>query len=143
SPPRTSKPFRFDLQPQERDPPMEINQDSLVSAAMQIIILAGDARRLTFEAGDALAAADFTGAGDLLDQAQQKVRDAHRIHTDCIQAAAAGEDLPYSMLFAHAQDTLMTVNSEFRLVRKLAVVFERIDTRLVALEGAAAAGVEV
>ena len=114
----------------------EINEDSLVSAAMQIIILAGDARRLTFEAGDALAAADFAKAGEQLEVAQDKVRDAHRIHTDCIQAAAAGEYLPYSMLFTHAQDTLMTVNSEFRLVKKLATVFESIDARLAALEGA-------
>ncbi|MGC4151899.1 MAG: PTS lactose/cellobiose transporter subunit IIA [Propionicimonas sp.] len=113
---------------------MDITEDSLVSAAMQIIILAGDARKLTFEAGDALAAADFAKAAEQLDVAQDKVRDAHRIHTDCIQAAAAGEHLPYSMLFTHAQDTLMTVNSEFRLVRKLAGVFEAIDARLTALE---------
>ena len=113
---------------------MDITEDSLVSAAMQIIILAGDARKLTFEAGDALAAADFAKAAEQLDVAQDKVRDAHRIHTDCIQAAAAGEHLPYSMLFTHAPDPLMTVNSEFRLVRKLAGVFEAIDARLTALE---------
>lgn len=107
---------------------------TLVSAAMQIIILAGDARRLTFEAGDAVAASDFTQAEELLDQAQVKVREAHTIHTDCIQASAAGEPLGYSMLFTHAQDTLMTVNSEFRLVKKLAAVFERVDARLAALE---------
>jgi PTS system cellobiose-specific IIA component len=62
------------------------------------------------------------------------VREAHTIHTDCIQASAAGEPLPYSMLFTHAQDTLMTVNSEFRLVRKLAAVFAALDARLAAVE---------
>jgi len=101
---------------------------------MQIIINAGDARKLSFEAADAIAEGDFTTAVELLDQAQVKVREAHRQHTDCIQAAAAGEDLPYSMLFTHAQDTLMTVNSEYRLVRKLTAVFQRIDERLTALE---------
>ncbi|HRA75785.1 MAG TPA: PTS lactose/cellobiose transporter subunit IIA [Propionicimonas sp.] len=116
-----------------------VNEDGLVSAAMQIIILAGDARKLTFEAGDALAESDFTTADHLLDQAQLKVREAHTIHTDCIQASAAGEPLPYSMLFTHAQDTLMTVNSEFRLVRKLAAVFARLDGRLAAVEAHLAA----
>lgn len=106
----------------------------LVGAAMQIIILAGDARALTFAAGDALAEADFARADELLEQAQPKLREAHTIHTDCIQASAAGEPLTYSMLFTHAQDTLMTVNSEFRLVRKLSSVFERVDARLDALE---------
>ncbi|MCA0251113.1 MAG: PTS lactose/cellobiose transporter subunit IIA [Actinobacteria bacterium] len=110
------------------------NEDKLVPAAMQIIINAGDARKLSFEAADAIAEGDFTTAVELLDQAQVKVREAHRQHTDCIQAAAAGEDLPYSMLFTHAQDTLMTVNSEYRLVRKLTAVFQRIDERLTALE---------
>ncbi len=116
--------------------PQVNDEGGLVRAAMQIIILAGDARRLVFEAGDALAACEFGDATDLLDRAQQKVREAHTIHTDCIQAAAAGQPLPYSMLFAHAQDTLMTVNSEFRLVKKLASVFERVDQRLSALEKA-------
>ena len=110
------------------------NEDKLVPAAMQIIINAGEARRLSFEAADAYAQGDFATATDLLDQAQVKVREAHRQHTDCIQAAAAGEDLPYSMLFTHAQDTLMTVNSEYRLVHKLSSVFQRIDARLSALE---------
>lgn len=114
-----------------------VNEDGLVRAAMQIIILAGDARRLTFEAGDALAEADFIQSDDLLEQAQQKVREAHTIHTDCIQASAAGQPLPYSMLFTHAQDTLMTVNSEFRMVKKLAAIFQSIDHRLAALERAA------
>ena len=113
---------------------MDTNEDALVGAAMQIIILAGDARRLTFEAGDALADSDFALAEELLEQAQGKVREAHTIHTDCIQASAAGEPLTYSMLFTHAQDTLMTVNSEYRLVKKLATVFERVDARLDALE---------
>ena len=62
---------------------MDPNEDALVSAAMQIIILAGDSRRLTFEAGDALADANFTLASELLEQAQAKVREAHTIHTDC------------------------------------------------------------
>jgi PTS system cellobiose-specific IIA component len=122
---------------------MNPNEDALVGAAMQIIILAGDSRRLTFEAGDALAEADFALASELLEQAQAKVREAHTIHTDCIQASAAGEPLGYSMLFTHAQDTLMTVNSEYRLVKKLASVFERIDARLAAVERSVAREEEI
>ncbi len=113
---------------------MNTDEDALVSAAMQIIILAGDARRPTFEAADALAGTDFSGAAELLEQAQGKVREAHTIHTDCIQASAAGEPLAYSMLFTHAQDTLMTVNSEYRLMKKMATLFERLGARLDALE---------
>lgn len=115
-----------------------ITDQQLVDAAMQMIILAGDARKLVFDAGDALADSDFGTATTLLGQAQDKLRDAHSVHTDCIQASAAGTPFSYSMLFTHAEDTLMTVNSEFRLVKKLAGVFQRIDARLDALERHAA-----
>lgn len=108
--------------------------DKLAPISMQIIILAGDSRKLAHEAGDAIAEGDFSQAAELLELAQGKIREAHMIHTDCIQAAAAGEEFGYSMLFTHAQDTLMTVNSEFRLMKKLANVFEKYDVRIRALE---------
>ena len=115
-----------------------ITDQQLVDAAMQMIILAGDARKLVFDAGDALADSDFDAATTLLGQAQDKLRAAHTVHTDLIQVSASGSPFSYSMLFTHAEDTLMTANSEFRLVKKLITVFQRVDARLTALESHAA-----
>ena len=52
------------------------------------------------------------------------------------EAKARGVELGYSMLFTHAQDTLMTAYSEFRLVKKLLPTLEKFDARLRALEDA-------
>jgi len=109
------------------------SEEDLITPSMSIIIDAGDGRKATFAAGDALAAGDYAQAFELLEQAQLKLRDAHRVHTECIQAAAT-ESIPYSLLFTHAEDTLMTAQSEFRLLKKLVSVFQRLDERLAAIE---------
>lgn len=108
----------------------------LTGVAMQIIIAAGDGRSLAFDAADAAADGDYEKAKSLLADAHKKVQEAHRIHTDQIQAEAAGQRLPYSLLFAHAQDTLMAVNSEYRVLKKTLAVLERFDARLARLEAA-------
>ena len=58
-----------------------------------------------------------------------------RAQTDKIQAETSGEPSVYSLLFAHAQDTLMTTNSEIVLTKGLIDVFEGYERRLAALEG--------
>lgn len=45
--------------------------------------------------------------------------------------------IEYSMLFTHAQDTLMTAYGEFRLVKKLSPLYKQsFDDRIRALEAA-------
>jgi len=113
--------------------------EDLAEPSMSIIISAGDGRKVAFDAIEALAAADYAKAGALLEVAQNNFRDAHRVHTECIQAAAS-EEFPYSVLFTHAEDTLMTAEAQFRLIKKLLPVFENLDRRLAAVEAAVAAG---
>lgn len=116
-------------------PPTNVTAEDLTAVAMQIIILAGDARKLIFDAADASADNDFERTDSTLSEAHKKVQEAHRIHTDQIQSEASGVTLPYSMLFAHAQDTLMTVNSEYRVMRKTLAVLRNLESRIARLEG--------
>lgn len=106
----------------------------LQSSAMQIIIKAGDGRRDTYRAIDALELGDTTEVATQMEAAGESIKQAHIIHTKMIQAEAQGEELGYSMLFTHAQDTLMTAYSEYRLVKKLLPVLEQFDARIKALE---------
>lgn len=108
--------------------------DTQAQAAMTIILAAGNAREKVFQAITAATGGDFDGAADLIAQAQQEITRAHKVHTDHIQAEAGGVETPYSLLFTHAQDTLMTAYSEFRLVKKLNPLFAAFDARLRALE---------
>ena len=56
------------------------------------------------------------------------------MQTDAIQGAFRGEEQEYSLLFAHAQDTLMTIYSEIIVCKQLFKVFKSYDERIAKLE---------
>lgn len=108
--------------------------EKTVSSSMEIILHAGDARLHTKEALEAVARGDLAAARERMAAAHAEITQAHRVQTDVIQVEAEGERLEYSVLFTHAQDTLMTVNSEIVLAKQLLGVFEAYDARIAALE---------
>ncbi len=105
---------------------------------MKILLGSGEARTLLTTALEAAARFDFDEATAQLAAAQLPLREAHRVHTDVIQGEARGEQVDNVALFSHAQDTMMTTDSELRLVRRLLVVFRAVAGRLDALEADAA-----
>ncbi|WP_238917137.1 PTS lactose/cellobiose transporter subunit IIA [Clostridium sp. YIM B02555] len=108
--------------------------DNKLQAAMEIILNAGDARVKCKEALDAIAAYDFKLANEKLKEAQVKISAAHKVQTDAIQGESAGETSSYSILFTHAQDTLMTINSEIIIAKQMIKIFESYEKRIAALE---------
>ena len=112
-----------------QEKPKDINEE-----AMQIIIYAGDARLFIMKSIDAISKNQFADAGKNIALAQEKIKSAHILHTKAIQDDARGNGKPYSMLFTHAQDTLMTIRSEMLLTEKLFNVFENINMRFNQLE---------
>ncbi len=108
--------------------------DNRVQAAMQIILHAGDARIKCKEALDAISLYDFALAKSNIKEAQAKITQAHKIQTDAIQEECSGEPGKYSVLFAHAQDTLMTINSEINIAKQMIKIFESYEKRIAALE---------
>lgn len=50
------------------------------------------------------------------------------------RGSIGGETQTYSLLFAHAQDTLMTVYSEIHMTKQLLQIFEGYEQRIRALE---------
>jgi PTS system cellobiose-specific IIA component len=111
-----------------------VEDDKLVSSAMEIIINAGDARLYVSEALKAISDNEYELAADKLKMAQEKMTVAHKRQTDMIQGEARGEKIGYSLLFTHAQDTLMTINSELILAKQLYKVFESLEKRILTLE---------
>ena len=108
---------------------------NIIDIAMEIILNAGDARLAAMEALDAMATSDFDTAQEKLNDAQQKIVVAHRAQTDCIQSSMTDEGTEeYSLLFAHAQDTLMTINTEINIAKKMLLINKQIDSRLKKLE---------
>jgi cellobiose PTS system EIIA component len=105
-----------------------MDHDHLNSVSMQIILHAGDARMALYTAFEHMEVGDYPSAELHLQEAQAKIQLAHQAQTLAIQAEARGESLPYSPLFTHAQDTLMTIMSELNLTKKMIGVFKRLET---------------
>lgn len=110
-------------------------ENTLVDVAMQIILNAGDARGKLSMALKESKEGEFGRAGEFLAEAEHLLQKAHNEQTAIIQAEASGVRQPLSLLFIHAQDTLMTVNSEMRLTRELVDVLKLIEHRLQGRKG--------
>lgn len=105
-----------------------------IEIAMSIILNSGDARSLCMQAMKAISENDFDGARQFIKEAKDKINLAHIEQTDAIQDECRGKQQDYSLLFAHAQDTLMTIQSEIILVSNLMNIFEALSMRIRILE---------
>ena len=108
--------------------------EEIMEQAMNIILFAGDARTYCERALNAIADFNFADAKENLALCEQHIIEAHTIHTKIVQREAAGETFDYMMLFAHAQDTLMTIASEIHLTKKLLNMYRVSDERFKNLE---------
>lgn len=104
-------------------------ENELIDVAMQIILHAGDAR---IDAGNALTLAKqfkINEAREELKKAMENIRLAHVSQTHVIQNETRGKTYEYCLLFAHAQDTLMTINSEVKIANDLVDILEIISKK--------------
>ena len=100
--------------------------DKIVNTSMDIILNAGDARLHCNECLNAIENEDFEKAEEELHLANQGIIKAHKVHTDVIQGEANGETIEYCALFSHAQDTLMTINSEILLTKHILGISKKL-----------------
>ncbi|WP_449355190.1 PTS lactose/cellobiose transporter subunit IIA [Virgibacillus natechei] len=104
----------------------QINKDELNSISMNVILHAGNAREYIFQAVKTASTGSFDGADELVVKANDEVATAHRIQTDTLQKEAEGIEIPYSPLFGHAQDTLMTVKAEINMMQEIIKIYHEI-----------------
>lgn len=97
-----------------------------IEIAMHIILHAGDARNLIFRAGELMKDFQFKEAQQLMEEAEHELNLAHVSQTDYVQREARGEVIAYSILFAHAQDTLMTIVSEHNMMKQMMVMVMKL-----------------
>lgn len=103
---------------------MIITQDELNQVSMEIILHAGDARLEGREAINFARQGAFIQAYRTMEKAHENMVKAHQAQTKVIQSAM-GEDIhPNNLLFAHAQDTLMTIMSELEMMKVIIELFE-------------------
>ena len=108
--------------------------DELTAVAFQIILKAGDAKVAAEDALKALHQSNFALAQACLQRADASLLQAHNAQTDLVQREAAGEKFAYSVIFNHAQDTLMTSMTQLSLTKEICALYERLDRRIDALQ---------
>lgn len=108
--------------------------------AMEIIMNAGDARDFAAQAMQAIAKGNLDEAKALLKEADKVQSAAHNVQTEMIQGDIRGGDekMGYYVLFAHAQDTLMTIQVEINMAKHMLRIAKNYEARLAALEAKAA-----
>ena len=108
----------------------QIIDEELIEVAMQIILRAGEARTEIKQALTDLETFDFESADRKLVKAREFITEAHRAQTNIIQGEAGGDKREHSLLFAHAQDTLMTILSELNIAKSLVGIVRSIDNKV-------------
>ncbi len=101
----------------------------LIQVSMNIILFAGDARNNVSLALDYAEKGDILKARKELADAQENITKAHQSQTEVIQNEMSGVDYEPCLLFSHAQDTLMTINSEIQTANRLVNMYEIIMDR--------------
>lgn len=103
--------------------------NELALVAMQVILNAGDARGCMEQAMTALATFDFAAVDTAVAEADDKILKAHNAQTGMIQRQAGGEQFEYSLLFVHAQDTLMTIDAELHMFKHMLPVIKALHAQ--------------
>ena len=93
--------------------------------AMHVIMNACSGRDKVDESFTAMAEGNLEHARQLLKDADADILEAHKAQTEMIQAQAGGEDMEYSLLFIHAQDTLMTSDAQLRIANNIMKILEK------------------
>ena len=111
-----------------------LNREQMVQLSMLMILEAGNAQNLIQDALREIEELKYVDADDLLKSADEHLIKAHQHQTEIIQKEADDENVEYLALFSHAQDTLMSVKSEYRITISLMSLVKTINDRMNQLE---------
>lgn len=106
------------------------SKDDLNMAAMKIILHAGDCRTMLNEA---ITMTENDGKEEeiaaKLKEAKDEITKAHRLQTEMIQGTIEDDDLETTLLFSHAQDTLMTIYSELNMANAMLRLYRKLASK--------------
>lgn len=98
----------------------------LEDSSMQIILHAGNARALAYEALAQVKGKNYMEAARKLEEAEQELELAHEVQTALLQSEAAGVGQAATLLVSHALDHLMNAASEKGLIAEIIELYKRV-----------------
>ena len=102
--------------------------DNRNAQSMQIILHAGNAREAYTKALDLAESGNFCDADSLLKEAETELTQAHRLQTRILQDAIEEDDPCIPILLIHAQDTMMSIDSEYRMACRFISLYRNLNT---------------
>ncbi|MCO6019044.1 MULTISPECIES: PTS lactose/cellobiose transporter subunit IIA [Carnobacterium] len=99
---------------------------NLEQAVMQIIVGAGNARSLAMEAIDIAQSGDIQKAKAKLEEANEKLNEAHNGQTALLTKEASGEGVEITLLLIHGQDHLMNAITVRDLADKFVGLYDKM-----------------
>ncbi len=100
---------------------------TLETIIFTIIGRSGEAKSAAIEAIQSAKENDFKGAEALLQEAVEKLSEAHKEQTKLIQSEAGGEKVEISLLMIHAQDHLMNAINMKDLASEFVDLYKKLD----------------
>ncbi|MEY8355538.1 PTS lactose/cellobiose transporter subunit IIA [Lachnospiraceae bacterium 54-53] len=86
---------------------------------MKLVVSSGDARSTAIEALRAAKNGKFEYADKLMNEADQKILQSHKLQTEMIQDELNGRKVEISLLMVHAQDHLMNAMTVMDLCKEM------------------------
>ena len=96
-----------------------MDKEKIIQTSMQMILHAGNARNNIHKAGEKITENNLEDIESLLKEAEEEVLLAHKVQTSMLQDEAKDQNIELTILFTHAQDTLMTTESELFFLKTL------------------------
>lgn len=101
--------------------------EEMESVCFKIISNAGTARSLIIEALYEARENNFSEAESKMNEAKTYFEKAHITHAKLIQQEAAGNSVPFSLLFMHAEDQLMSAETIKHLSNELIHMYKKMQ----------------
>lgn len=96
---------------------------------MDLIVRAGEAKSLAFEALAQARAGDFAKAEQLLADSRAAGKLAHKVQTKLITMDGEGQPVPLSLVMVHAQDHLMDSMLAQDLIEEMIRLHQKIENQ--------------
>ena len=101
-----------------------MEKDAIQQIAFQIISAAGVAFDYFYKSLEAARSGDFKEAEKMIASGDRELSKAHHSQTEFLSAEARGDDIEYSVIMAHAQDSLMTTILFERVVKEFIILYQ-------------------
>ena len=108
----------------------EVEGEIMEKIIMDLIMKAGDAKGECMFALEAARKGEFFKAKNMLEKANKKIVEIHRLQSELMQRECKGEKIEVTILLVHAQDHLTNALVTYDLVDELVMYMEEINGKI-------------